>query len=143
MTDSTKTILYPSAALLALVLGTLLFGWWCGLTAVWSLAILGVVVGLAVVVAVPQVIHDELRERRFRSIMLTRSCPKCGHPYDAADINRIEAVIVSTGRSGLGRYITCSACGTKTPWTDRGERWRVSASDAPESQGRPGRGDSY
>lgn len=62
MTDSTKTILYPSAALLALVLGTLLFGWWCGLTAVWSLAILGVVVGLAVVVAVPQVIHDELRE---------------------------------------------------------------------------------
>jgi hypothetical protein len=36
VTDSTKTILYPRAALLALVMGTLLFGWWCGLTAVWS-----------------------------------------------------------------------------------------------------------
>jgi endogenous inhibitor of DNA gyrase (YacG/DUF329 family) len=97
--------------------------------------ILGVVVGLAVVVAVPQVIYDELRERRFRSIMLTRSCPKCGHPYDEADINRIEAVIVSTGRPGLGRYITCSACGTKTPWTDRGERWWASVAGQPRRDG--------
>jgi endogenous inhibitor of DNA gyrase (YacG/DUF329 family) len=122
MNDTAKTILYPSVAFAILIGGTVGSGYWCGLTVGQSLAVFGVVLLVVAVIAIPQIVVGHLKEKKFKTIMLTRSCPKCGRPYELADLSQV-GILMSTGTPVTGRCITCPDCGTETPWTEAGELW--------------------
>jgi endogenous inhibitor of DNA gyrase (YacG/DUF329 family) len=129
MSDNANTILYPSVALAALVVGAVGGGLAAGLTVVQSLGVLVAVIVLVGVVGASLAIHHRHRKRHTQALLAESTCPSCGAEYKLEDVTepRLERYDAFDDTAGL--LVQCGRCGARSLWSEKGKLIRLMGDD--------------